>query len=82
MSPYLYRANQLNAPQISRQHRHFLLLELLIALVLVGTIALPLAQLPMQATQEQLKSLQRSQSQRLADNGLPKLKEKLYKTLS
>jgi hypothetical protein len=40
---------------------------------------LPLAQLPMQATKEQIKSLYRSQSQQLADGGFAKLKEILYK---
>ena len=35
--------------------------------------------MPMQATKEQIKSIYRSQSQRIADDGFAKLKEILYK---
>ena len=77
--------SQLTSHRISRQQgtarsqRSFLLLELLIALFLAGSFALPLAQLPMQATHEQIKSLYRIQAHHLADEGLAKLKEMLYK---
>ena len=86
--PFISRGNKLNSRGISRQcipttipfrRYSFLLLELLIALFLTGMAVLPLAQLPMQATQEQIKSLYRTQSQQLADAGFAKLKEILYK---
>jgi hypothetical protein len=55
------------------------MLELLIALFLVGTYALPLAQLPMKAIREQMKSCYRMQIQRLADLAFAEVKEKLYR---
>lgn len=54
------------------------MLELLIALFLVGTFALPLAQFPMRAVQQEYKSAYRMQAQRLADRSFASLKEKLY----
>lgn len=55
------------------------MLELLIALFLVATCALPLAQLPMRAVQEEIKSSYRMQMQRLADLAFAQIKEKLYR---
>jgi Tfp pilus assembly protein PilE len=63
----------------SRQQRGFLLLELLIALCLVGTYALPLAHFPIQAIQEEVKSVYRMEVQRLADLAFAEFKEKLYR---
>ncbi len=62
-----------------RQHRTFLMFELMIALFLVGSFALPLARFPMQAIQEEFKSAYRMQAQRLADLAFAEIKEKLYK---
>jgi hypothetical protein len=55
------------------------MLELLIALFLVGVFALPMAQFPMQAMQEEYRSAYRMQSQRLADLAFAEIKEQLYK---
>ncbi len=55
------------------------MLELMIALFLVGVVALPMAQLPMQAIQEEYRSAYRMQSQRLADLAFAEIKERLYK---
>jgi hypothetical protein len=54
------------------------MLELMIAIALVGTCALPLARFPMQAVQEAFKSAYRMQAQRLADLAFAEVKEKLY----
>jgi hypothetical protein len=53
--------------------------ELMIALFLVGSFALPLAQFPMGAVQEEYKSAYRMQAQRLADLAFTNVKERLYK---
>jgi hypothetical protein len=55
------------------------MLEMMIALVLVGACALPLAQIPMRALQQECKSAYRMQAQRLADLAFADLKEKLYR---
>ncbi len=55
------------------------MLELMIGLILVGTIALPLAQFPMQAAREEFKSAYRMQAQRLADLAFAQIKEKLHR---
>lgn len=55
------------------------MLELMIALFLVGSFALPLAQFPMRAMQEEYKSAYRMQAQRLADLSFANIKKKLYK---
>lgn len=55
------------------------MLELMIALLLVGACALPLSQFPMRAIQEEYKSAYRMQAQRLADLAFADFKEKLYK---
>lgn len=62
-----------------RQYRTFLMFELMIALFLVGSFALPLAQFPMQAIQEEFKSVYRMQAQRLADLAFSEIKEKLHR---
>jgi hypothetical protein len=54
------------------------MLELLIALFLVGVCALPLAQLPMKALQEETRSAYRMQLHRLADIAFAEFKEKIY----
>lgn len=59
--------------------RPFLLLELMIALSLVGMCVLPLAQVPRRAIEENLKRAYRLQTQRLADLAFADIKEKLYK---
>ncbi len=64
---------------VFRIKRPFVLLELLIALFLVGMCALPLANLPFKALQEEMHSAYRGQATRLADLGFAKLKESLYK---
>jgi hypothetical protein len=69
---------QLSEARISRQQRSFLLLELLIALFLVGSCALPLACFPMRAIQEEIKSAYRMEMPRLADLAFAEFKEKLY----
>ena len=51
----------------------------MIALFLVGMCALPLAQLPMRAVQQEYKSAYRMQSQRLADLAFADIKEQLYR---
>lgn len=55
------------------------MLELMIALFLVGTFALPLARLPMHAMHEEFKSAYRMQAQRLADLRFAEFKEKIYR---
>ncbi len=55
------------------------MLELLIALFLVGICALPLAEIPMKALTEETKSAYRMQMHRLADLTYAEFKEKLYK---
>ena len=54
------------------------MLELMIALCLVATCALPLAQLPKRVIQEEFHSAYRLQAQRLADLAFAEIKEKLY----
>lgn len=51
----------------------------MIAIFLVGTFAIPIAQFPMRALQEQMKSAYRMQLQRFADLAYAKFKEDLYK---
>jgi hypothetical protein len=51
----------------------------MIALFLVGICALPLAQLPMRAMQQEYKSAYRMQAQRLADLAFAAVKEQLYR---
>ncbi len=63
---------------ISRQQRNFLLLELLIALFLISSFILPLAQFPMQAIQEEFKSAHRMHAERLAQGAFAKIKKKLH----
>ncbi len=58
--------------------RSFLLLELLIALFLIVTCALPLAQIPMRALQKEFKSAQAMEMHRLADLAFAEIKEKAY----
>jgi hypothetical protein len=58
---------------------HFLLLELMIGLFLVSLCALPLAQLPMKALKEEIKSAYRLQAHRFADLAFAQTKEKLYR---
>ncbi len=55
------------------------MLELLIALVLIATCALPLAQLPIKAAQEEFNCTYRMHAERLADLAFAKVKEKLYR---
>ncbi len=55
------------------------MLELLIALFLVGTFALPLAQFPMRAVKQEYNSAYGLQAQRIADLSFAELKENLYK---
>lgn len=55
------------------------MLEMLIAVVLVGMCALPLAQIPMRALQQEYHSAYRLQAQRLADLAFADIKERLYK---
>ncbi len=50
----------------------------MIALLLVGMCALPLAQLPIRAVQQEYKSAYRMQAQRLADLAFADIKEQLY----
>ncbi len=54
------------------------MLELLIALFLVAACALPLAQLPIKAAQEEFNCAYRMHAERLADLAFAKVKEKLY----
>jgi hypothetical protein len=65
--------------QLVLNKRHFLMLELMIALFLVLTCALPLAQLPLKALKEETKSAYRIQIHRLADLAFAQFKEKLYR---
>lgn len=58
--------------------RNFLLLEMLIALFLIGSYALPLAHFPMRAIQEEIKSYYRIEMHRFADLAFSEFKEKLY----
>jgi hypothetical protein len=58
--------------------RSFLLLELLIAIFLLGTCALPLVQVPMGAMRETIKSCYRLQLQRIADLAFADIKTRLY----
>jgi hypothetical protein len=63
-----------------RAHKHhFLMLELLIALFLVGVCALPLAQLPINAVRQEIESSYHIGIQRLADLAFAQIKEKLYR---
>lgn len=55
------------------------MLELMIALFLVGLCALPLAQFPTRAAKEEYNSAYRMQAQRLADLAFAEVKEKLYR---
>jgi hypothetical protein len=57
----------------------FLMLELMIALCLVATCALPLVQFPKRVIQEEFHSAYRLQAQRLADLAFAQIKEKLYR---
>jgi hypothetical protein len=75
----LNKKEQLILQKKSRQYYSFLMLELLIALFLVGSFALPLAQFPMRSMKEQIKSISRMQVERLADIAFSEFKEKLYK---
>ena len=61
-----------------KSKRTFLLLELLIALFLVGLCILPLVHLPMQALREEIRSAWHAEMHRIADLGLADLKEKLH----
>lgn len=61
-----------------RSYRQFLLLELLIALVLVGLCIFPLATVPLSALKEDYNSAYRMQTQRLADLAFADVKQKLY----
>ena len=70
--------NELITAKISRQGRRFLMIEMMIALVLVGTCVLPLAQIPMRALQQECKSAYRMQTQRLADLAFAEIKERFY----
>src|ERR1043165_9034517 len=80
------RRIKLNCSKISGQYKRllivskhsFLMLELLIALFLVGVCALPLAQHPMKALQEETRSAYRMQLHRLADIAFAEFKEKIY----
>jgi hypothetical protein len=71
---------ELNRRKISRQHRrrHFLMLELMIALLLVTLCALPLAQLPTKALLEETNAAYRMQLHRYADLAFAEFKEQLY----
>ncbi len=69
---------QLSLKKISRQHRSFLLLELLIAITLIGTLALPVVNFPLQALREEIKSIYRIETQRLADKTFAEFKADLY----
>jgi hypothetical protein len=55
------------------------MLELLIALFLIGTCALPLAELPMRAVHEAIKTSYRMEMPRLADLAFAEIKGKLYR---
>jgi len=70
--------NKCTVKRVSGQVRKFLLLELLIALFLIGMCALPLARLPMKALQEEMNSAYRMHAQRLADLAFATLLEQLY----
>lgn len=70
--------NKISSKSIFRQYS-FLMLELMIALFLVGTFALPLAQFPMRAMREEFKSAHRMQAQRLADLSFSDFKESLHR---
>lgn len=55
-----------------------MLFEMLIALFLVGIVALPLADLPVRALREEVKSIYRLQAESLSNQFLSLVKEKLY----
>jgi hypothetical protein len=59
--------------------RSFLLLELLIALFLVVTCALPLARIPIRALQKEFQSASAMEMHRLADLAFAEIKEKVYR---
>lgn len=74
----MYTRGPLKGPFVHSK-RPFLLLELLIALLLVTSFLFPLAEIPMRALREEMKSLYRMQISRLADVGYAKVREALYK---
>ncbi len=61
------------------RRRSFLLLEVLIALSLTLTCALPMASLPSRALKEEIAIAYDAQARRLADLAFAQLKERLYK---
>lgn len=62
-----------------RKRRSFLLLEVLIALSLLVTCALPMASFPSSALTKEIHLAYESQARRLAQIGLAQIKEQLYK---
>jgi hypothetical protein len=64
---------------ISRQLRSFLMIELMIALFLVVTCALPLARFPLMAAKQEFNSAYRMQAERLADLAFAKIQEQLHR---
>lgn len=68
--------------QISRQRsrkRSFLLLELLVAIAILGLCALPLARIPLNTIQQGIESSYRVGMHRLGDLAFADIKEKVYK---
>lgn len=72
------KKEQISPIHISRQHHSYLLLELLIALFLIGVCAIPVTQLPLKAMKEEINSLYRMQLHRLADLAFARFKENIY----